>query len=119
VMILGAILFGVLTLGGLSGTIVWVGIFVIFTLILGFVLVTSFLTKIIVGWLGGKLILGRIKPELAEHKVWPMVIGVIIIALLVALPYIGWLLGLLVMLIGLGAIWLWTRERLSKQPVIA
>jgi len=117
VMILGAILFGMLTLSGLSGTIVGVGIFTIFTLILGFVLVTSFLTKIVVGWLGGKLILGRIKPELAEHKVWPMVIGVIIIALLVALPYIGWLLGLLVMFIGLGAIWLWTRERVSKQTV--
>jgi cytoskeletal protein CcmA (bactofilin family) len=119
VMILGAILFGVLTLGGLSGTIVWVGIFILFTLILGFVLVTSFLTKIIVGWLGGKLILGRIKPELAEHKVWPMVIGVIIIALLVALPYIGWLLCWLVMFTGLGALWLWGRERIGKQPVTA
>jgi cytoskeletal protein CcmA (bactofilin family) len=119
VMILGGILFGVLTLGGLSGTIVGVGIFTIFTLILSFVLITSFLTKIVLGWLGGKLILGRIKPELAEHKVWPMVIGVSIIALIVALPYIGWLLGLLVMFFGLGALWLWGRERVSKQPVTA
>jgi hypothetical protein len=118
VMILGAILFGVLTLGGLSGTIIWVGVFTIFTLILGFVLVTSFLTEIVVGWLGGKMILGRIKPELAEHKVWPMVIGVSIIALIVALPYIGWLFGLLVIFIGLGALWLWGRERLSKQPSV-
>jgi len=117
VMILGAILFGVLTLRGLSGTVVGVGIFTMFTLILGFVLVTSFLTKIVVGWLGGKLILGRIKPELAEHKIWSMVLGVSIIALLVALPYIGWLLCWLVMFTGLGAIWLWGRERMSKQPV--
>ncbi|MCJ7434791.1 MAG: polymer-forming cytoskeletal protein [Anaerolineales bacterium] len=119
VMILGAILFGVLTLGGLSGTIIGVGIFTIFTLILGFVLVTSFLTKIVVGWLGGKLILSRIKPELAEHKIWPMVIGVSIIALIVSLPYIGWLLGLLVTFVGLGALWLWGRERVNKQTVIA
>jgi cytoskeletal protein CcmA (bactofilin family) len=115
VMILGAILFGVLTLGGLSGTVVGVGIFTIFTLILGFVLVTSFLTKIVVGWLGGKMILTRIKPELAEHKIWPMVIGVCIIALIVALPYIGWLVGLLVMFAGLGSLWLWGRERVNKQ----
>jgi len=116
---LGAILFGVLTLGGLSGTIVWVGIFIIFTLILGFVLITSFLTKIVIGWLGGKMILSRIKPELAEHKIWPMVIGVSIIALIVALPYIGWLIGLLVMFGGLGSIWLWVRERVNKQTVTA
>ena len=119
VMILGAIFFGMLTLGGLSGTIVGLGIFTMFTLILGFVLITSFLTKIVVGWLGGKLILSRIKPELAEHKVWPMVIGVSIIALIVALPYIGWLFGLLVMFVGLGALWLWGRERVNKQTVTA
>jgi len=28
-----------------------------------------------VAWLGGKLILARVKPELAENKVWPLVIG--------------------------------------------
>jgi cytoskeletal protein CcmA (bactofilin family) len=117
VMILGAIIFGVLTLSGLSGMIVGVGLFTIFTLILGFVLVTAFLTKIVVGWLGGKMILGRIKPELAEHKIWPMVIGVSIIALIVALPFIGWLFGLLVMFVGLGSLWLWGRERVNKQTV--
>jgi len=47
------------------------------------------------------------------------VIGVSIIALIVALPYIGWLFGLLVMFTGLGALWLWGRERVSKQTVTA
>ena len=46
-----------------------------------------------------------------------MVIGVSIIALIVALPFIGWLFGLLVMFVGLGSLWLWGRERVNKQTV--
>ncbi len=114
-MIAGGVLFGVLTLGGMSGTIVWVGILAIFAMVLGFVLVTAFLTKIIVAWLGGKLILARFNPALAEHKVWPLVIGVALIALIVALPYIGWLFGVIIMFIGLGALWLWGRELLQAR----
>jgi cytoskeletal protein CcmA (bactofilin family) len=114
-MIAGGILFGVLTLGGMSGTIIWVGILAIFAMILGFVLITVFLTKIIVAWLSGKLILARIKPELADHKVWPLVIGTVILALLVALPYIGWLFGVLVMFIGLGALWIWVRDLMQAR----
>lgn len=118
-MIVGAVIFGVITLGGISGTIVWVGILLMFASIIGFVLVTAFLTKIVVAWLGGKWILGRFNPSLAEHKVWPLVLGAVIIALLVKLPLIGWLIGLLVMFLGLGALWLWGRERwqMRKTPV--
>jgi cytoskeletal protein CcmA (bactofilin family) len=117
-MIAGGVLFGVLTLGGVSGTIIWLGILTLLTMIVSFVLITSFLTKIVVAWLGGKLILARFNPALAEHKVWPLVIGVVLVALVVALPYIGWLFGVLVMLIGLGALWIWARERM-KTPKIA
>ena len=118
-MIAGGILFGVLTLGGVSGTIVWLGILALFAMIIGFILVTAFLTKIIVAWLGGKLILARINPALAEHKVWPLVLGIVLIALLVALPYIGWLIGMLVMFIGLGALWIWGRDLWQTRKTTA
>jgi cytoskeletal protein CcmA (bactofilin family) len=109
-MVAGGMLFGVLTLGGMSGTIIVVGILAIFALIVGFILVTAFLTKIILAQLSGKLILARFNPALAEHKVWPLVLGVIIVALLIALPFVGWLFGVFVMFVGLGAIWIWVRE---------
>jgi cytoskeletal protein CcmA (bactofilin family) len=115
VMIAGGILFGVLTLGEMSGTIIWIGILAIFAMIVGFVLISVFLTKIIVAWLSGKLILARIKPELADHKVWPLVIGASILALLVALPYIGWLFGALIMFVGLGALWIWGRDLMQAR----
>lgn len=118
-MVASGLLFGALTLGGVSGTIISIGILAIFALIVGFVLVTVFLTKIIVAWLSGKLILSRINPTLAEHKVWPLVIGVTIIALLIALPFVGWLFGLLVMFLGLGALWLWGRETMQTRKTAA
>lgn len=118
VMIVGGLVFGVLTLGGVSGTIVWVGILLIFALSVGFILVTSFFTKIMVAWLGGKWIVGRFNPALAEHKVWPLVIGVVIVALLAALPFVGWIFGLTVMFLGLGALWLWGRDLWQARKIV-
>jgi len=118
-MLTGGIIFGVLTLGGMSGTIIWVGILTLFAMVVSFVLVTAFLTKIVVAWLSGKLILARIKPELAEHKFLPLVVGAVIVALLVALPYIGWLFGVLIMFVGLGALWIWGRDHWQARKTAA
>lgn len=124
VMVLGGLLFGVLTLGGLAGTIVWLGILALFALIFGFVLLTSFIAKIVFGQALGKWILARLNSPLAAHRLWPMVIGVIITVAVIALlsfplipGFLGWLLNFAVVLCGLGALWLWGRERLVRRPV--
>lgn len=119
VMIVGGILFGVLSLGSVTGTIIWVGILAIFALIVGFVLFTGFGSQILVAWLGGKWILGRFNPALAEHKVWPLLLGVVLVGVLVNLPIVGWLIGFLIMFFGLGALWLWGRERMQKPVEVA
>jgi hypothetical protein len=67
VIVLGGLLFGVLTLGGLAGTIIWVGILSLFALILGFVLVTSFVAKIVFGQSLGRWLLARANSPRAEH----------------------------------------------------
>ena len=109
-MLVGSIFFGILSLTGLSATIVWVSLLAISILSTGFLLAIFFVSKIIVAWLSGKLILARINPAMAEHKVWPLLLGAAIVALLIAIPQIGALFGILIMFIGLGAIWLWGRE---------
>jgi hypothetical protein len=76
VMVLGAVVFGLFTLGGLSATIVWVGLLALFALILGFVLATCVLAKIVFGMTLGRWILTSAHSPLAEHRYWPMVIGV-------------------------------------------
>jgi hypothetical protein len=124
VMIAGGIIFGVLTLGGISGTIIWLGILSLFALIVLFVLATAYVSKIVVGAALGKWILGKTNPALAAHKFWPMILGVTLIAIVIALfrfplvplGFFGWLINFVVVLFGLGALWLWGRERLSRQP---
>lgn len=124
VMIAGGIIFGALTLGGISGTIIWLGILSMFVLTVTFVLATAYVSKIVVGAALGKWIFSKTNPTLAEHRFWPMVLGVIVIAVVVALfrfpllplGFFGWLLNFVVVLFGLGALWLWGRERFSKQP---
>ncbi len=126
VTVLGAVLFGVLTLGGLSGAIVFIGILAFLATILAFILAASFLAKIVFGITLGKWILVRANSPLTEHKYWPMVIGVVITVIVVALltfplipGFLGGLLNFIVILFGLGAIWLWGREGLSRKPVAA
>jgi len=124
VMITGGILFGLLTLGGLSGVIIWLGLLSLFALTVAFVLATAYVTKIVVGTAIGKWIFSKTSPDLAEHRYWPMILGVVVIVLIVALfrfpllplGFFGWLLNFAVVLFGLGALWLWGRERFGKQP---
>ena len=122
---LSAIIFGVLTLGGLSWTIVWLGILTLSASGVGFVLLVSFVAKIVFGAAVGKWILTQASPALAEHRFWPMIIGVALTVAVIALfsfPLIptgllGWLLNLLVVLFGLGTIWQWGREALARKPI--
>lgn len=118
-MSVGGLLFGTLTLGGLAGTVVWLGILSLFALILGFVLVTSFVAKIVFGQTLGRWLLARTNSSLAGHRFWPMVIGVVITVAVVALlsfplipGFLGGLLNFAVILFGLGSLWLWGRERM-------
>ncbi len=114
-MILGAIIFGVLSLGGLSGTIVVVGLLLLSALIVGFVLTVTYLTKIIVATLGGKLLLARIKPEWANHKFYPLASGVVLLSIVMSIPLAGGLVKLIVVLFALGALWLLGREQFGKK----
>jgi hypothetical protein len=76
-----------------------------------FILFALFISKIIVSFLAGQLILGRIWPRTIERRVWPLLLGLIIYVLLRSIPVLGWVVGLLVTLLGLGAVWLVYMER--------
>jgi hypothetical protein len=124
VIVLGGLLFGILTLGGVAGAIISVGILSLAALILGFVLVTSFVAKIAFGQALGKWLLGRTSSPLLEHRFWPMIVGVVITVTVIALlqfplfpGFLAGLLNFIVILFGLGALWLWSRERLASRRI--
>jgi len=91
--ILGSIVLG----GGLSG----LGL-----AFATFLMCTIYLSKAIVAFLAGFLILSKLWPGVLKYKVLPLLLGLILYVLIAAIPYIGWITGFLVTLLGLGAIWL-------------
>jgi hypothetical protein len=114
------IFFGVVTLGGLARTVFGVGFSSLSLAFTIFLLLVSYGSKLIVAFLAGKLILARLAPQYAGHRVWPMLLGVVVYVALRSIPILGWLLGVVVTLAGLGAIWLVFRdERAPALPAAA
>ncbi len=118
VMLVGGIAFGILTLPGISGAIIFLSLLSMFALTLSFLLAVWFVAQIIVSILGGQLILAVIKPDLAENKYLPLVIGVFIYAILAAIPILGSLVWWIVVFLGLGALWYFGQELLAKKPAL-
>lgn len=112
-----AVFFGWLTLGKLSGLVLLVGGLAFALAITAFILIVSWLSRIVVSMWLGRLILQRLSPALAAHRFWPFVLGLLILAVLMAIPYIGWLIGFLAALFGLGAVWLWLRRTSTPSEV--
>jgi cytoskeletal protein CcmA (bactofilin family) len=108
--IIVAVVLGVITLGGLAGTTVWTGILTMALLAFFFSIAVTYITKVVVSFLGGRLILACLKPDWAEGRIWPLVVGVVLFIIITAIPILGWLVKLVVVLLGLGALWLLGRD---------
>lgn len=118
VIIALAALFGFLTLGSLTMLAILLGLLLLFALVVAFILIASWLSRIVVSiWLG-RLILQRIKPDWANHRIWPLLVGLIIVVLLSTIPILGGLVGLLISLWGLGAVWLWWQTRKDTAAIV-
>lgn len=104
------------TLTGLSFT--WTGIavsawgFVFST----FVLLVAFVSKIIVGYLIGLLILQRFAPRSAARMFLPLLLGAVLFILVSAMPYFGWVFALVSTFLGLGGVWLLRTQSGTARP---
>ena len=116
------IFFGVLTLSGLGWTIIGVGFSSLGLALTIFVLLVSYGSKLVISFLGGKWLLERFVPQAAKTKIWPLVLGVLIYVLLRAISILGWIIGAIVTLIGMGAMWLvfkeWRKPALVQAEVV-
>jgi hypothetical protein len=75
-----------------------------------FVLFVLYISKVIVAYLVGYAILNRFAPNVVRYKVLSLLLGLLIYVLLVWIPYLGWVIALLVTAVGLGAAWIYYRE---------
>lgn len=117
-IISGAVFFGVITLGGLAKTILTVGFSSLGLTLAIFGLLVAYLSKLVVCFITGKLILEKTAPEAADALGWPLVLGILIYVLLRAVPFFGWWVGVLVTLIGTGAVWLVLRDSRKAESII-
>jgi hypothetical protein len=118
VMILLAVLLGLLGFGTLLGIDIFGGLVLISAITLAFIVAAAFLADAIVGLALGRLIAGRSRrvAAAAERSTalvrsrWSdlglLVVGVAIVVVLTSLPIVGGWAKLIVVLLGLGGLWL-------------
>jgi cytoskeletal protein CcmA (bactofilin family) len=118
--ILLTVIFGVLTLGGLVLLFIGLGLLAEVALVVIFLISTNYLAQIIVSFLVGVLVLQGVRPGRDTGRVLPLVVGLILYVVLRAVPVLGVVVGLVVVLLGLGALshWVWTklRHRRAQSP---
>jgi hypothetical protein len=108
-------LFGSLQFGNLSSVVIFVLLAVVFAFMMAFVLVLLYLTKIIVGYFVGHQVLQRVSPTLADTPYWPLLLGLLLVVVVIAIPWLGGLVNWIIAIVGVGALWLLWRS--GKVPV--
>jgi hypothetical protein len=111
-IILVAILLGALTLGNLMGVTVVLGTTFIVSLITAFWLVVSYLAKIVVAYTAGRWIVAQFKPEWTIKPYASLLVGTILLAILIAIPFLGLIANVIITLLGLGTLFLVARTRM-------
>ena len=108
-----AVILGLLTLGGLVALIVVLGLLAEVVLVLAFWIFTNYLAQIVISFLAGLLLAEAVRPGRGSGRVLPLVVGLIVYVILRAVPVLGPLVGLAVVLLGLGAFldWIWAKSR--------
>ncbi len=88
-----------------------------------FSLFVFYVSKTIAAYLLGLLIISRFSTEPGKHKVLVLALGLLIFILLVSIPYFGWVVGVIGMVLGLGAVLLniyqhqFSRKNTAPDPV--
>jgi cytoskeletal protein CcmA (bactofilin family) len=117
--ILLAIVFGLVTLGGLIPAIVSIGILTNALLMVAFLISVFYLAPVVVSFLGGRLLLGQFQPDREVGRVLPLVIGIALYVILRAIPILGTIVAVIVVLLGLGALTVWAWQTVRGGAAIA
>lgn len=109
---------GIITLGELVGMTLWAGFLAMSAFLFAVVFAITYISKIIVSFLVGRWIVSQIKPEWAEKPWLPVIVGIILYAILASIPWLGSLFAFVVILFGLGALWLLGLKRFRRGPAV-
>ncbi|HIE25162.1 MAG TPA: hypothetical protein EYP74_04095 [Anaerolineales bacterium] len=71
-----------------------------------FLVAVAFLSKTIVAYWVGEFILSKLVPKALQYKVLSLLLGLLIYVPLASIRYVGFFVGLVVTMLGLGTLWL-------------
>jgi cytoskeletal protein CcmA (bactofilin family) len=79
-----------------------------------------FFSKVIIAFLLGRTILAKSTSKYAQGRVVPLLVGVIVFALIVSIPYLGWVVSVIATMFGLGALWMvaFPKREQETEPVV-
>ncbi len=106
-----------MTLDGLASSFFFGSFTLVGTAFTLFTLLIAYGSKLVVVYPFGHWLISQMSATQAEKRVWPLVIGVLLYVLVRGIPYIGFVVGLFVTMIGIGAMWLIFRNRPRPAPV--
>jgi len=110
---------GSLTLAGLAWGAFWSGTVGLGAFFAFFTLLIAYGSKVVVAYPVGRWILQRIQGEAdvaptGWNRAWPLLLGVLLYVLVAGIPYFGFVVSIVVTLLGLGAMWLSLRVHTTK-----
>jgi len=114
-----AILFFSLSLSGLGLATLSFGYFSLGIAFTIFWIFVAYISKVIVAYFAGKWILERLAPRVVRYRFLSLLLGVFIYVLVNAIPILGWIIGILVTLLGMGAVWMVLKDRSKPEAEAA
>jgi hypothetical protein len=120
-ILIAGVLLGLLSLGGLSSPIFGIGLSGLGLFLAVFSFLISIGGKVIVSYLVGLMLIERAAPQAKNREIWALIAGATIYSLVVSIPILGFVIGIIAALVGVGAMWLayqqWRQP--ASQPVAA
>ena len=95
-----------LSLPSLAWTFFGIGFGILTTLFTLLQTAITYVSKSIIAYLLGSLILSKVAPNVMKYTFLPLLLGLLIYVPIASIPYLGFIVGLVTTLIGLGSIWL-------------
>ncbi len=113
------LLLTLLTLGAVSGPVFGLGFSALGLAVAVFGFLVSTGSKVVFSVLIGQLLVGKIAPQASHPKVWALLTGVLIYALIRPIFLLGWLVAIIATVVGVGAMYLAYRAgRAPAAPAV-
>ena len=117
-MIALAVITGFVQLTGLIPVVIVLGLSCIGMLLVSFWFSTAYLAKIVLSFVAGSWLLGLAKPTIRENRFLALFVGVVLLALISSVPYLGFIVGWMVVVLGLGALIGWLFRKIVPKPML-